>query len=172
MKYLIDFSVLAVLYFFVLFRKWSRRGKDILLVNTLMYTYVACVLYFTLMPIITSIPFFLNHPYVPMNLIPFIDVLEGRGDFSRQVILNVIMTVPFGFLFPLTQKGNGKFLRTLFCVFLMSFAIEILQPLINDLRSSDITDLITNTIGGIIGYALFLLFKPVTFRILERFKTN
>lgn len=172
MKYLIDFSVLAVLYFFVLFRKWSRRGKDVLLVNTLMYTYVACVLYFTLMPIITSIPFFLNHPYVPMNLIPFIDVFEGRGDFSRQVILNVIMTVPFGFLFPLTQEGNGKFLRTLFYVFLMSFAIEILQPLINDLRSSDITDLITNTIGGIIGYALFLLFKPVTFRILERFKTN
>ena len=82
------------------------------------------------------------------------------------------MTVPFGFLFPLTQKGNGKFLRTLFYVFLMSFAIEILQPLINDLRSSDITDLITNTIGGIIGYALFLHFKPVTFRILERFKTN
>lgn len=172
MKYLIDFSVLAVLYFFVLFRKWSRRGKDVLLVNTLMYTYVACVLYFTLMPIITSIPFFLNHPYVPMNLIPFIDVLEGRGDFSRQVILNVIMTVPFGFLFPLTQKGNGNFLRTLFYVFLMSFAIEILQPLINDLRSSDITDLITNTIGGIIGYALFLLFKPVIFRILDRFKTN
>ena len=76
-KYLIDFTVLILLYAFVFFRKWKIKGKDILLVNTLMYTYLSFVLYFTLMPIITSIPFVLNHPYKPMNLVPFIDVLEG-----------------------------------------------------------------------------------------------
>ena len=32
-----------------------------------------------------------NHPYDSMNLVPFIDVLNGRGDFIRQVGLNVIM---------------------------------------------------------------------------------
>ncbi len=39
-----------------------------------------------------------------MNLVPFVDVLNSRGDFIRQVGLNVIMTVPFGFLIPLVKK--------------------------------------------------------------------
>ena len=31
-------------------------------------------------------------------------------------------------------------------------SIELLQPLISGARSSDITDVITNTVGGILGY--------------------
>lgn len=172
MKYLIDFTILALLYVIVFLGKWRRKGKDILLVNTLMYVYLSFVLYFTLMPIIASIPFILNHTYVPMNLVPFIDVWGEKGDFLRQVTLNIIMTVPFGFLFPLTHKGNGKFSRTVFFCFLMSLGIELLQPLINDFRSSDITDLITNVIGGAVGYILFLVFKPVTFFILDHLKAR
>lgn len=52
MKYLIDFAALALLYAFVFFRKWKLKGKDVLLVNTLMYIYFSFVLYFTLMPVI------------------------------------------------------------------------------------------------------------------------
>ena len=107
MKYLIDFIALVFLYTAVFFRKWKSHGKDRLLVNTLMYIYLSFVLYFTLMPIIPSLPFVLNHPYTPMNLVPFVDVLEGRGDFLRQVALNIIMTIPFGFLFPLTQNRSA-----------------------------------------------------------------
>lgn len=170
MKYLIDFTVLALLYVFVFFRKWRTKGNDVLLVNTLLYIYLSFVLYFTLMPIIASVPLILNHSYVPMNLVPFIDVSEGKGDFVRQVVLNIIMTVPFGFLLPLTRNQNGKFIRTVFFCFLMSLGIELLQPLINDFRSSDITDLITNVTGGIIGYGFYVIFRPVTFRILDHVK--
>ena len=172
MKYSIDFIVLALLYAFVFFRKWKISGKDILLVNTLMYIYLSFVLYFTLMPVITSIPFVLNHPYKPMNLVPFIDVSAGRGDFLRQIILNVIMTIPFGFLFPLTQGRTAKFGKTVFFCFLMSAGIELLQPLINDFRSSDITDLITNVVGGIVGYGFYAIFKPITFWILDNLKNK
>ena len=172
MKYLIDFTALALLYTFVFFKKWKVKGKDVLLVNTLMYLYLSFVLYFTMMPIITSLPFILNHPYDSMNLVPFIDVLSGRGDFLRQVALNIIMTIPFGFLFPLTQNRNGKFSRTVFFCFLMSLAIELLQPLIDGFRSSDVTDLITNVIGGILGYGFYVIFKPVTFWILDHLKAG
>ena len=172
MKYLIDFIVLALLYTFVFFRKWKIKGKDILLVNTLMYVYLSFVLYFTLMPIITSLPFILNHPYTPMNLTPFIDVLTGRGDFFRQIILNVVMTMPFGFLFPLTQNRTANFSRTFFFCFLMSLSIEILQPLINGFRSSDITDLITNVIGGMLGYGFYVIFRPITYWILNHLKAR
>lgn len=168
MKYLIDFTALAFLYAFVFFRKWKSKGKDVLLVNTLMYIYLSFVLYFTLMPVITHIPFVLNHRYKSMNLVPFIDISMGRGDFLRQVVLNIIMTMPFGFLFPLTQNGTAKFSRTILFCFLMSFGIELLQPFFN--RSSDITDLITNAIGGMLGYGFYVVFKPVTFWILDHLK--
>lgn len=170
MKYLIDFTALAFLYAFVFFRKWESKGKDVLLVNTLMYVYLSFVLYFTLMPVIASVPFILNHPYTPMNMVPFVDVLTGRGDFVRQVVLNVIMTMPFGFLFPLIQDRSARFSRTVFSCFLMSLAIELLQPLINGFRSSDVTDLITNVIGGMLGYGLYVMFRPVTFWILDHLK--
>lgn len=169
-KYLIDFTVLALLYIFVFFKKWKIKGKDVLLANTLMYIYLSFVLYYTLMPVVTSIPFVLNHSYRPMNLVPFIDVSKGRGDFLRQVVLNIIMTMPFGFLFPLTGSRTAKFCKTVFSCFLMSLSIEILQPFFN--RSSDITDLITNVIGGVLGYGFYVMFRPITFWILDHLKTR
>ncbi len=57
-----------------------------------------------------------------------------------------------------------------FYTFLLSFSIELLQPLINGFRSSDITDIITNTIGGIIGYIMYLIFRPITTKILNYIK--
>lgn len=162
--------MLVLLYAFIFFRKWRPQGKGVLLVNTLLYSYLSFVLFFTMMPVIASIPFVLNHPYEPMNLVPFIDVSLGRGDFFRQVVLNVIMTLPFGFLFPLTRDKRAKFSVTVFSCFLMSLGIEILQPFFN--RSSDITDLITNVIGGVLGYGLYAIFKPLTFWVLERLETR
>ena len=172
MKEITDFIVLIILYVFILYKKWKAKGKDVLLVNTTMYIYLSFVLYFTLMPIITALPFIFNHPYTAMNLIPFIDVLNGSGDFARQVVLNIIMTIPFGFLLPLVKKENVKVLEVVLYTFLLSLFIELLQPLINDFRSSDITDLITNVIGGFIGYLIYLIFKPLTTRILNYIKNR
>jgi glycopeptide antibiotics resistance protein len=167
MKELMDFVILIIIYFWKFYKKWKEEGKDILLINTLMYIYLSFVLYFTLMPIITSLPFIFNHPYNRMNLVPFIDVLNGRGDFIRQVGLNVIMTIPFGFLIPLVKKENDKLLKVVFYTFLLSLSIELLQPLINGVRSADITDLITNVTGGIIGYIMYLILKPLTTKTLN-----
>ena len=44
-KYLIDFTALALLYACVFFKKWKNKGKDILLVNTLMYLYLSLCTY-------------------------------------------------------------------------------------------------------------------------------
>ena len=170
MKYFIDFAALALLYARFFYRRWHREGLDVLLVNTLLYVYLSLVLYVTLMPVIVSLPFLFNHPYSPMNLIPFVDVLAGRGDFLRQVLLNVIMTMPFGFLFPLAGGKRAKFGVTVYSCFLMSLGIELLQPFFD--RSSDITDLITNVTGGALGYGIYAIFKPAAFWVLERLKTR
>lgn len=168
LKVIIDFIVLAILYVVVFFKKWRTKGKTKLAVNTLMYIYISLVLYVTLMPIVVSLPFIFNHPYVSMNMIPFDDYFSGRGDTVRQIILNVIMMMPFGFLLPLVKKQN--LLSCFFWTFLFSLGIELNQPLINGFRAADITDLITNTIGGLLGYLLYLVFKPLINKIMSQLK--
>lgn len=164
-RVLIDFIALALLYFFVFCKNWRQKGRDKLLVNTIMYIYLAFVLYFTLMPIITSLPLLFDHPYRPMNLEPFIDITFNRGDCIRQVVLNIIMTIPFGFQFPLISRKKPSFLQTVFFTFLLSLSIEVIQPLFNGF--ADITDLITNTLGGAIGYLFYLIFRPLTAKVLS-----
>ena len=90
MEILIDFTALILLYIFKFFKKWKSQGKDKLIVNTLIYIYISFVLFFTIMPIITFLPHIFDHPYVPMNFNAFDDVFNSRGDFIRQVVLNVI----------------------------------------------------------------------------------
>ena len=170
MKEIVDFIILIVLYIFIFYKRWKVKGKDVLFINTTMYIYLSFVLFFTLMPVISSIPFMFNHKYTPMNLVPFIDVMYGRGDFFRQVALNVIMTIPFGFLFPLINNRDSKLLKTILYTFLLSLSIELLQPLISGTRSSDITDIITNTLGGILGYVMYMIFKPLALKILDYIK--
>lgn len=171
MKKLVDFIFLIILYWVKFYKKWKEKGRDVLFVNTTMYIYLSFVLYFTLMPILTRIPFLFFHQYpYEMNLVPFIDVLNGRGDFLRQVVLNVILMFPFGFLLPLTNKNNTKILKVIFYTFLVSLSIEILQPFNG--RSFDVTDIITNVTGGIIGYVMYLIFKPLTTKILNYIKNR
>lgn len=166
-KDLIDFAFLAILYFFVFYKKWKAKGKQTLLTNTVMFIYLTFVLYFTLMPIIASLPHVFNHAYQPMNLTPFIDVLNQRGDFIRQILLNVLMTIPFGFLLPFVKNHKINLAKVILYTFLLSLTIEILQPLISNLRSSDITDIITNILGGIIGYLIYLIFRPLIQKRIE-----
>ena len=170
-KYAVDLAVLAILYFIVLYPKWKRTGRRATTVNTVMFIYLSGVMMVTLMPVITSLPFLFNHPYTPMNMVPFEDAINSRGDFVRQIVLNVIMTVPFGFLYPLCRRAfrkNCNLLRCLLMTVLLSLSIELLQPLINGARNADVTDIITNTAGGIIGYAVY---KPVL-GLLERRHTQ
>lgn len=128
------------------------------------------------MPIITSLPATINHSILnhhrrSMNLIPFIDVSLGRGDYERQIILNIIMTIPFGFLLPLTKPANAKLVKVILFTFLLSFSIEIFQIFtVNSGRASDITDIITNVTGGVIGYLFYLLFRPLTTKVLNSLK--
>lgn len=163
---LIDVILLIVIYLIIYFKKWKKLDKPILILNTLMYVYVSFVAYFTLMPVITSLPNILSHPYTPMDLVPFDDYINDRGDSVRQILLNILMLIPFGFLLPIMKKK--KLFQVVLYTFIFSLIIEVLQPLINSYRSSDITDIITNIIGGIIGYLIYLLFKPLVNRILQK----
>lgn len=71
---------------------------------------------------------------------------------------NVLAFMPFGFLIPrLREKRTNVFLAGLFSLEL-SFLVELLQ-LIFKLGCFDVDDLLLNTVGGILGYLLYLVFR-------------
>ena len=55
------------------------------------------------------------------------------------------------------RKTVFLLLACLLLTLALSVGIEVVQPLLNAFRSSDITDVITNTIGGVLGYSLWAL---------------
>ena len=166
MKIVVDVIVLIFLYFLVFYKKWKKLSNYDLFIRTTMYVYISFVLYFTLMPIICSIPFMFNHPFKMMNMNLFDDLLNHRGDYIRQIVLNIVMLIPFGIIFPLIDKKNN-FVKTVKWSFITSLVIEMLQTLVS-VRSSDITDLITNVFGAVIGYLIYLIFKPFINKIFNK----
>ena len=153
MSVVLDVIALSFIYYFVFLKRWKQRGTRVLLLNTTMYIYICFVLYFNLMPMMASIPHLFDHNdgYAPINLVPFIDVINKRGDHLRQIILNIIMTIPFGFFLPLVGK-KMNLIKTVLITTAFSISIEFLQLFSIAYRATDITDVITNTLGGLIGY--------------------
>lgn len=90
----------------------------------------------------------------------------GRGGLYEAETIECYNDNSF-WLFITFNKENAKITNIIFYTFLLSLSIEILQPIINSWRTSDITDIITNVIGGIVGYILYSLFKPFTRKILD-----
>lgn len=78
--------------------------------------------------------------------------------FWMNIAGNILAFMPFGFLIPrLREKRINLFLAGLFSLEL-SFTVELLQ-LIFKLGCFDVDDLLLNTIGGILGYLLYLVFR-------------
>ncbi|NCB33599.1 MAG: VanZ family protein [Erysipelotrichia bacterium] len=158
--YIPDFAALAAVYIFIFLPRWKKHSRIKLIFCTVFYCYLCMVLYKTLMPIIVSLPKIFHHTYQPMNMSPFIDILEGHDNARQDIILNIVMMIPFGFLFPIiTDRRVG---RTVAAAFLLSLCIELFQPLISTYRVADISDVIDNTLGGLIGY---LIYYPFSIRL-------
>ena len=106
-----------------------------------------------------------------INLIPFSDsvIANGRIDFD-EIINNVIVFIPVGVYFSLLFR-NKSFLKVIGSVLSISLAYETIQ-FIFAIGASDITALICNTLGGLIGialvYVLSLVLKDKTNKILNR----
>lgn len=105
-----------------------------------------------------------------INLVPFAGslIINNRVDIS-EIILNVAIFVPFG-IYVCMLKEEWSFIKKVIPIFITSLAFETFQYIFA-LGASDITDLIGNTLGGIIGIAVFMLlskiFKNNTIKIIN-----
>lgn len=81
--------------------------------------------------------------------------------WTAENIGNILMYLPFGFLYPLYKEGSA-WLRTMACGMGTSLVIELLQPIFG--RSFDINDIILNTMGVILSATAFFVFRSISRR--------
>lgn len=93
-----------------------------------------------------------------LNLIPF----SNRNIDIMAYGLNVLLFVPLGFLLPFIWPHFRKIKYACVYGFSLSLLVELSQLLNN--RRTDVDDLIVNTVGAILGFALFQLYSRVTKR--------
>lgn len=105
-----------------------------------------------------------------MNLIPFF-FPAGFGLADMQVLLNIALTVPFGF--GISFLGKTHLRKIVLLGLLVGCTIESLQLLIGlalgfPYRYVDINDVIMNFLGVVIGYGIFRLFSIVFIKVTKK----
>ena len=160
--------VFAGLWLFLRALVWLRQGRidwrrEALLL--LMYVNLAVILRFTFFPmnrVDGQVQPLLFKPdaILPfrVNLTPITHILRYRRkrDILLNVYGNIFLFLPTGFILPLVYKRLDRFWKVVAAGAGLSLCIELLQ-LPFSVRSTDIDDLLLNTLGVALGFALYAL---------------
>lgn len=117
--------------------------------NKFLYCSICLIILMTLSPVLSGLRMLFTDHIHNYNFIPFIDLIRHYGHPWYEIFGNILLFIPFGYLWQ--QKKKGKVWKTILAGFLLSFAMEFIQPLISTWRTFDVTDIITNTAGAAIG---------------------
>lgn len=132
------------------------------------------VLFLSYLLVLTYFMFFSDgfgrsgHTEYAYNLILFKEIkrfyyyreLVGEKAFLLNIAGNVICFIPFGFILPIISQKGRDWYNTVLLSFLFSLGIETLQ-LVFKVGSFDVDDMFLNTVGGIAGYLLVMIFEGI-----------
>lgn len=162
-----DLLLAGLIYALLFMLSWKKKGKKAIVVSTIFYLYLVGVAWVTLMPFLPDMVGDIRDGNLGSSICTelFRDIKHHYGGAKEQLVLNVIMLVPLGFLIPfkryiLNEKKRGIIITVILAAF-TSLCIETLQYLFGT-RICDVTDLVTNTTGGLIGYILYLVVRLMT----------
>jgi glycopeptide antibiotics resistance protein len=155
-------AVITIISYLILaisigFKKRVPLRKQVLLF--VFFLYLLEVVSITLFPI----PYHYAGGKIQMNnLVPFSTIM---GFISRKDLFNgfcniggnILLFVPFGFMFPLVFRGEKRLIRMVVIGFAATLVVESSQFIISSIlgftyRSFDVDDLILNTLGTFLGY--------------------
>ncbi len=174
----IDFDSLTALIFMALYagvvvflRVKKKKTWTYLFFLTFFYIYLVETVRYTQFPIYLSK--YMREAigqtvWTNMNFIP---ILTLTYQSLKTSLLNVILFIPFGFGLPFISRFRMK--QTIIRSMIFSAMLEALQLIIAlaagfTFRIVDINDIIFNTLGGIIGYILFVGFvRAVHFALVK-----
>ncbi|WP_068618436.1 VanZ family protein [Paenibacillus tuaregi] len=159
--------LLAVLLLKYRFSAANLKSWRQLLFSTCLSLYLTGAAYFVFFPIDVNIGRYAsqNPWYSSINWIPVLTI------DIKSFVLNIILFIPFGVLAPLAAGRLGSWRGMVKASLLLSLSIEVIQFIVGQAlgsyRSTDINDLLANTLGGGAGYmVLFLVVKNTSFRRL------
>lgn len=109
--------------------------------------YFLFAVYLSAMYAAVGLPDITYYRYCPrLNLIPF----QYMFSAWETTLLNVLLFIPLGFFLPILWKKFTSPVKTISLGFATSLLIELFQ--IFTYRATDINDLMTNTLGTVLGY--------------------
>ncbi|WP_251009328.1 VanZ family protein [Curtobacterium sp. ISL-83] len=123
----------------------------------------------------TVFPIYLDWPASEGPWIPPVNVVPVVGYEWADAVINVMVFLPLGLLVPLLV-ARPSWLRVVTTIAGISLAIELAQFVTAGLAAgghiADVNDLFCNTVGGALGYALFVLLDriPVTAGLVDDFR--
>ena len=131
--------------------------------KTLFILYVVILLWLVLFKFSYDIiPVLFDYQTRSLNWIPFI------YSSKSEIISNFLVFIPFGLLLGVNFK-RIVFWHKLAIVFLASLSVELFQYVFA-IGVTDLTDLISNTLGGLLGLAAYALgHKYIDSKKLDRF---
>ena len=95
-----------------------------------------------------------------INLIPFQGSFDGNGVlYLREIINNILLFIPMGIYIHMF-KSEWSFIKKLLVILGVSLLFEVIQFTFA-LGVADITDIIDNTVGGLIGLVIGVVFFKV-----------
>ncbi len=125
-------------------------------------SYIVFSVYFILLIWLVLFKFATNFSEIPsirsINLIPFY-YSKGTNTHLKEVLYNIIVFVPLGVYLQIFKEDWKKATKCL-VVIGISFLFEVVQ-FIFAIGTSDVTDLIGNTLGGIIGMLFCIVMKKI-----------
>lgn len=150
LTYVPDFIGMALLYILIFRKRWAEERPYAHFAFYLIGCFVFAI---TLSPFIWNIPHLFGGVYTKYNFNPFVDLLNGYGSPLHECIENIILFIPLTYF--LRNAYHTSFWKAFLIGVLCSIVIEMTQPLISNIRVCDITDMITNSCGAIIGCCFY-----------------
>lgn len=154
-------SAVILLPLFLILHKRCFHSRRKTLCFFLMAVYLSGVYAVVGLPTVNYIRFDPNY-----NLEPFAYMFS---DFTNS-LLNVLLFIPLGGFLPLFWRNFRRFFPTVLFGFCTSGLIEVLQ--LFTLRASDVNDLMTNTLGTVIGWGFARILLRLVPGITPGWKTR
>lgn len=88
----------------------------------------------------------------------YVAFTEGNTEILLQILMNIAMYIPLGFLLPCCFKLFEKYRYVFLGTFCGSLIIELIQ-LVFRLGLFEVDDIINNTLGAVIGLLIYMIFK-------------
>lgn len=141
---------------------WVCRGAFLVYVLVLVYLLFFCDRYGRTVQFDT----------MQYNLVPFEEIRRyimnweyfTVEQFVANIAGNICLFIPFGALLFVWKGKPVSFLEVTLSSFLLSLVIELVQ-LVSRVGVCDVDDMILNTVGGMIGYFVYLIVRTVFRRI-------